>query len=312
MSQMSEHAPVLLHEAINALHIRPDGFYIDATFGRGGHSRAILEQLGTNGRLLACDQDPTALASGADLVATEPRLTLLDCNFASLPSYLEAQALMGKVDGILLDLGVSSPQLDRAERGFSFMRDGVLDMRMNPRQGQSIGAWLHKARAEEIADVLYHYGDERKSRRIARSIIYHREQAEITHTKQLAHIISQALKPHREKHKHPATRSFQALRIFINRELDVLKQLLDAIPAVLAPQGRLAVISFHSLEDRLVKRFIREQAQGGITYPPELPIPVADLQPILKPIGKQIKASPAELESNPRARSAVLRIAEKP
>ncbi len=309
---MTEHASVLLNESIDALNIQPDGLYIDATFGRGGHSRAILEQLSPEGRLLACDQDPTALASGAELVENEPRLQLLDSNFAALPDYLADNGLMGKVNGLLLDLGVSSPQLDRAERGFSFMRDGELDMRMNPRQGQNIADWLATARAEEIADVLYHYGDERKSRRIARSIVYHREQGPITHTKQLADIVARALKPYKEKHKHPATRSFQALRIFINRELDVLKQLLDAVPDLLAPQGRLVVISFHSLEDRLVKRFIREQSQGGIDYPPELPIPVADLQARLLPQGKMIKASKTEIDTNPRSRSAVLRIAEKP
>jgi len=303
------HAPVLLSDSIRALNIRADGFYIDATFGRGGHSRAILQQLNQQGKLWGCDQDPQALQNNLD---HDGNFQLIDCNFETLPQLIEQAGLQGQVNGLLLDLGVSSPQLDDAERGFSFMRNGPLDMRMNPRKGFSVAEWLKTARAEQIADVLYHYGDERKSRRIARSIVYNREKKAITETGQLAEIVRKSLLPNREKHKHPATRSFQALRIFINRELEVLQTLLDAVPTLLAPQGRLEMISFHSLEDRLVKRFIRKQEKGGVEYPPHLPIPISDTPPLLRAIGKQIRATELEIKQNPRSRSAVLRIAEKP
>jgi 16S rRNA (cytosine1402-N4)-methyltransferase len=299
------HLPVLPAETLTALNLRADGIYVDCTFGRGGHSRALLAQLGAHARLFAFDQDPQAVAVGQALA--DPRLHMIHANFAELNAHL--QNFNGMINGFLFDLGVSSPQLDDAARGFSFLRDGPLDMRMNPQQGMSAGAWLAHAKDSEIADVLYQYGEERHSRRIARAIVKARQEGGLHSTTQLAAIIA-AAHPSHEPGKHPATRSFQALRIFLNRELEVLEQALPQALALLAPTGRLAVISFHSLEDRIVKRFIRDQARGG-DFPPDLPIPASAFHPRLKAVGKAIHPGLAEIATNPRARSAVLRVAEK-
>ncbi len=303
------HQPVLLDECLHALNLKPEGLYIDATFGRGGHSRAILQQLAPAGRLIGVDQDPQAILAAQALAAEDARLSVLHQRFDHLPTHLHELGWFGKVDGLLMDLGVSSPQLDDAARGFSFLRDGLLDMRMNPQHGQSAAQWLQHAKQQEIADVLHEYGEERFARRLAKAIVQARGEQPLTHTVQLANIIA-AAHPAWEKHKHPATRSFQAIRIYLNRELEALHNLLTQVPDMLSSGGRLLVISFHSLEDRLVKRFIREQARG-VDLPPDLPVQDAQLQRTLRPIGKAIHAREAEIRANPRARSAVLRVAER-
>ncbi len=303
------HQSVLLNEAVEALNIRTDGIYIDGTFGRGGHSRVILQQLGVNGRLIGFDQDPEAVAVGAALAKNDARFQMVHSPFEQMQSYVESHHLLGKIDGILLDLGVSSPQLDVAERGFSFMRDGELDMRMDTSQGEPISAWLAKAKMEQIAEVLKEFGEERYAKRLARAIVETRQVTPITRTKQLADIIKEA-HPAWEKDKHPATRSFQALRIFINRELEQLETVLPQVLTCLAPQGRVAIISFHSLEDRIVKRFFRDEAKGD-NFPKGLPVTIDQLNPTVKLIGKAISPSEVEVTQNPRARSAVLRVAEK-
>lgn len=306
---MSEHVSVLLSESIDALAIKPDGIYIDATFGRGGHSRAILDQLGPQGRLIAIDKDLEAIKFAEQEFAGDNRFTIVHSSFAQLDAIAAANHVMGKVNGILLDLGVSSPQLDNAERGFSFMQAGPLDMRMNRQQTLSAEQWLNSASEEDIANVLFEYGEERYSRRLAKAIVTQRNIASITTTEQLAEIVKEA-HPKWDKHKHPATRTFQAIRIFINDELQDLKQLLQVSIDVLHQGGRLVVISFHSLEDRIVKQFMRLQSQG-----PELPrhLPVTQSQTDLrmKRIGKAIKPKNNETESNVRSRSAVLRVAER-
>ena len=307
--QQAGHISVLLEEAIEGLAIRPAGVYVDCTFGRGGHSRAILQRLGTAGRLLAIDRDPTAVAVAKGW--QDPRFEIVQNSFSHLAEIARQYGIAGQIDGILLDLGVSSPQLDDADRGFSFLHDGPLDMRMNPQQGVSAAEWLAQADEEEIAFVLREYGEERYARRIARAIVQDRRQTPFTRTRQLAELIAR-VSPAREKHKHPATRSFQAIRIHINEELQEAQQVLDAALEVLAPGGRLVVISFHSLEDRLVKRFIRQHSKPAAA-PRGLPLTEAQLhQGIrLRAIGKAIKPSSAEVSANPRARSSVLRIAEK-
>ncbi|WP_115719998.1 16S rRNA (cytosine(1402)-N(4))-methyltransferase RsmH [Gallaecimonas mangrovi] len=304
---MTVHVSVLLNESIKALAIAPDGLYVDGTFGRGGHSRAILEQLGPNGRLVAIDRDPAAIAEAKTI--TDPRFSIVQGPFSGLAEYLTELGLAGKVDGLLLDLGVSSPQLDDAERGFSFMRDGPLDMRMDPTSGQSAADWLNRADANDIAFVLKTFGEERFAKRIARAIVERREQAPLSRTGELADLIAKAV-PVKEKHKHPATRSFQAVRIYINSELDEVKQALDGALKALAPGGHLAVISFHSLEDRLVKQFIRVQEKGP-ELPPGLPVTQDQLKHHmkLKSLGKPIFPSEEETQANPRARSSVLRVA---
>ncbi|ROQ30778.1 16S rRNA (cytosine(1402)-N(4))-methyltransferase RsmH [Gallaecimonas pentaromativorans] len=306
---MTEHVSVLLNESIEALAIKPDGLYVDGTFGRGGHSRAILAKLGANGRLVSIDRDPAAIAEAKTI--TDPRFAIVQGPFSGLASYLDELGLSGKVDGLLLDLGVSSPQLDDAERGFSFMRDGPLDMRMDPSSGESAADWLNRAGADDIAFVLKTFGEERFAKRIARAIVERRAVAPLSRTSELADLIAKAA-PVKEKHKHPATRSFQAIRIYINSELDEVKQALDGAIKVLAPKGRLAVISFHSLEDRLVKQFIRAQEKGP-ELPPGLPVTQDQLKHHmkLKALGKPVFPSEAETEHNPRARSSVLRIAER-
>ena len=302
------HLSVLLDEAIEALQIRPDGRYVDCTFGRGGHSRAILQRLGDDGALLGIDKDPEAVAVGEALSSVDGRFRLQRGSYADL-AVMVADLGWAAVDGVLMDLGVSSPQLDDPERGFSFLRDGPLDMRMDPDVGESAEGWLNRATEREITKVLKEYGDERFSRRIAAAIVAERSEQPIVGTKQLADVISKA-HPSWEKGKHPATRSFQAIRIHINRELEDLREGLSQAVDVLGVEGRLAVISFHSLEDRIVKRFIRDQAQGD-SIPKGVPVTVDQMNCRLKAVGGPVKPSIEEVEANPRARSAVLRVAER-
>ncbi len=305
----SSHQPVLLTEVLTALQIQPDGSYLDCTYGRGGHSRAILSQLGNNGKLIAFDQDPEAIENAQQLQQLDSRFTIIHSSFDQLKAQCQQQNIFNKINGILLDLGVSSPQLDNADRGFSFMKDGPLDMRMNPQIGESVAQWLAKAKVAQITEILKIYGEERYAKRLANAIVAARTETPLLTTKQLANIIATA-HPAWEKDKHPATRSFQALRIFINQELQQLQTTLPQAIETLAPLGRLAVISFHSLEDRIVKRFMRDQAKGT-HFPPNLPIPAAMMKPNLSIVGKPIYPSDQEIRANPRARSAVLRIAEK-
>lgn len=303
------HQPVLLDEVLEALAVKPDGVYVDGTFGRGGHAAAILAQLGPGGRLLAMDKDPEAVHSARMQFGNDPRFEIEQGAFTMLSQLLTQRQLQGRVDGLLLDLGVSSPQLDDPARGFSFIADGPLDMRMDPESGVSAAQWLQRADEREIADVLRRLGEERFAGRIARAIVTSRATAPLRTTLQLAGLIEAAV-PSREQHKHPATRSFLALRIFINRELDDVRAVLEQVPDALAPHGRLVVISFHSLEDRIVKRFIRDEYCGE-PAPVEFPLAGMDFQPRLRPLGKAIRAGQAELQRNPRARSAVLRVAER-
>jgi 16S rRNA (cytosine1402-N4)-methyltransferase len=299
-----------LSEVLEGLNIQSEGIYVDCTFGRGGHSQALLDCLGPSGRLLALDQDPDAEVAAQVLGASDSRFSIVHSTFTELAKQVEARGWLGRVNGVLLDLGVSSPQLDTAARGFSFMLEGPLDMRMNPERGESVGLWLAKATFEQIADVLKTYGEERYARRIARAIVITRAETPLTTTRQLADLIA-AAHPAWEINKHPATRSFLALRIFINRELEQLQQVLPQVLEVLAPGGRLAVISFHSLEDRMVKRFIRECLRGD-NFPPGVPVFASALRPTLRAINKKpIFPSAAEIAVNPRARSAILRVAEK-
>ena len=303
------HQPVLLAEVLTGLSIKPDGVYVDGTFGRGGHAGAILAVLGPEGRLLAMDKDPEAIHSAEQQFGTDPRFEIEQGAFTMLSSMIAQRQLQGRVNGLLLDLGVSSPQLDDASRGFSFSEDGPLDMRMDPSSGTSAARWLETAAESDISRVLKTYGKERFSRRIARAIVETRHENPLQTTRQLAELVAAAV-PVREKHKHPATRSFQAIRIFVNNELDEITSVLDQVIDVLAPQGRMAVISFHSLEDRIVKRFIRDEYRGE-QAPLEFPLAGMDYVPRLKPVGKAVRAGAAEVQHNPRARSAVLRVAER-
>ena len=306
---MAEHTPVLLDEVLAGLSVRRDGRYCDATFGRGGHTAAILGALGPAGRLVAIDRDPEAIRSGRQRFAAEARLTLVQGSFGPLEERVRAAGMAGELDGVLLDLGVSSPQLDEAVRGFSFMQDGPLDMRMDNESGQSAAQWLAKAGEREIADVIRGLGEERFARRIARAIVAARETAPITRTAELAALVAGAV-PTREPGKHPATRTFQAIRIHVNGELDALESALPQAVRLLAPGGRLCVVSFHSLEDRIVKRFIRREEQGDPVYAglPDVP---AHARPRLRRVGGAIMAGEPEVRANPRARSAVLRVAER-
>lgn len=303
------HQPVMLNEVLEGLAIQPDGVYIDGTFGRGGHAAAIMERLGPRGRLLAIDKDPEAIRSAEEQFGDDSRFTIRQGAFTMLSSLATEQQLEGRVNGLLLDLGVSSPQLGTAARGFSFLEDGPLDMRMDPSHGSSAAEWLGTASEQTITGVLRKYGEERFAKRIARAIITTRHETPITTTRQLAELIAAAIPVH-EKHKHPATRSFQAIRIFINQELEDLEAVLDQVAEVLAPQGRLVIISFHSLEDRIVKRFIRREYQGE-QPPVEFPLAGMDYKPRFRPLNKGVKPSEAEIQNNPRARSAVLRVAER-
>ncbi|HEY3645740.1 MAG TPA: 16S rRNA (cytosine(1402)-N(4))-methyltransferase RsmH [Gammaproteobacteria bacterium] len=309
MSAAELHRPVLLQEAVDGLAVRADGVYMDATFGRGGHSRAILARLGEQGRLIALDRDPEAYAAGRALAGSESRFTVYRAAFSMLERIATEAGVSGRVDGVLLDIGVSSAQLDDPGRGFSFTQAGPLDMRMDPEAGESAAEWLSHASEQDITHVLFTLGEERHARRIARAIVSERALNPITDTLQLAELVSRAA-PRHDRHKHPATRSFQAIRIFINRELEELSACLEQCLKVLAPAGRLAVISFHSLEDRIVKRFIRDHSR------PPAPDPRAPWlepagTPALKSLGKAIQASEDETRDNPRARSAVLRVAER-
>lgn len=302
------HIPVLLHEALDALCIRSDGIYLDCTFGRGGHSRAILASLDEGGRLIGFDRDPSAVAAAQDLAKKDSRFEIVHTAFSELESALDSIAI-ARVHGVLMDLGVSSPQLDQAERGFSFQVDGPLDMRMDPTSGQSAADWIARADTDEIADVLWVLGEERFSRKIARAIAEARKVEPIVTTAQLSKIVSDA-QPKKDQNKHPATRTFQAIRLHINEELSEVEQGLEAAVKRLEVGGRLAVISFHSLEDRLVKRALRDASrlpQGD----PRMPLPDSVTKPRMRLMGKAIKAGTGELGMNPRARSAVLRVAER-
>ena len=302
------HIPVLLHEALTALCIQHDGLYLDCTFGRGGHSRAILAKLGASGRLIGLDRDPSAVAVARNLAQEDPRFEIAHTAFSELEPALDSLAV-SRVDGILMDLGVSSPQLDEPERGFSFQADGPLDMRMDPTAGESAADWIARADADEIAHVLWVFGEERFSRRIAKAIVEARELAPIVTTTRLSQIVTNA-QPKKDQNKHPATRSFQGIRLYINSELAEVEQGLEAATNRLEAGGRLAVISFHSLEDRLVKRALRDASRPP-KGDPRMPLPDSIAQPKLKLVGKAIKAGPEELRHNPRARSAVLRVAER-
>jgi 16S rRNA (cytosine1402-N4)-methyltransferase len=300
------HVPVLLEEAVAALNVREDKTYVDGTFGRGGHSQAILARLGVRGRLLAFDQDPAALASRA---LEDPRLELIHARFSTMKQALAARGIR-EVAGILLDVGVSSPQLEEAARGFSFSRDGPLDMRMDPTRGQTAAEFLARADQEQIREVISTYGEERFAKSVAAAIVDARRLEPVRTTGQLAAIVGRAVRT-REPGQHPATRTFQALRIYINQELEELEVTLPQASALLERGGRLAVISFHSLEDRIVKGFIRSRASGD-RFPKAVPVRAADIPPgELRPIGRAVKPSPQEAARNPRARSAVLRVAEK-
>lgn len=305
------HAPVLHSEVIAQLNIRSDGLYVDGTYGRGGHAQSILDQLGENGRLIVMDKDPVAIESARQSMSHDLRVTIVQDDFSHMAALLAELQLSEKVDGVLLDLGVSSPQLDDASRGFSFQKNGPLDMRMNPDQGESAAEWLRYADEKDIAKVLWELGEERYSRRIAKKIVETRDQQPIEDTASLSALIASCV-PQRDQKKHPATRSFQAIRIHINRELDRIVEVLDSIFDVLSVGGRLLVISFHSLEDRLVKRFIKTQSSKP-KVPRGMPIRESELVSNirLKAVGKAIKAGTAELAVNPRARSAVLRVAER-
>ncbi|QLE87232.1 16S rRNA (cytosine(1402)-N(4))-methyltransferase RsmH [Shewanella sp. Scap07] len=310
MTQSFEHLSVLLTETVDGLNIRPDGIYIDGTFGRGGHSRQILQRLGDQGRLIAIDRDPQAIKA-AEQFSDDPRFSIVHGGFGQLAEYVADLQLSGKIDGILFDFGVSSPQLDDAERGFSFLRDGPLDMRMDNSQGETAAQWLARAEIEDMAWVFKTYGEEKNARHIARCIAADRDKTPFLRTKELADLIARITKS-KERNKHPATRVFQAIRIYINSELEQIDSALEGALTALAPEGRLSVISFHSLEDRMVKRFIRRHSQGE-SVPHGLPITEAELNKtrLLKGIGKATKPSAAEIEQNPRSRSSVLRVAER-
>ncbi len=306
-----EHLPVMLTDTVQQLAIKPNGIYLDCTFGRGGHSQSILNLLGPSGRLLALDRDLDAINSdAARTLANDKRFKLVHSCFSALGHCLNSEGLLGQVDGILMDLGVSSPQLDNPERGFSFLRDGPLDMRMNGNHGITAAQWLAEVDEKSLIKVLFEYGEERFAKRIAYAIVEKRQVSPIKTTRELAKLIEEAV-PIKEKHKHPATRSFQAIRIYINNELDELQTALQQSVNGLKSGGRLVVISFHSLEDRIVKRFIR--AESGAKYNAgKLPIKEVDItKGSLKKIGKALKAGQFEITQNARARSAIMRVAER-
>lgn len=307
------HETVMLDEAVDALITRADGLYLDGTFGRGGHSRAILQRLSSDGRLLAIDKDPDAVAKGWELESQDSRFRIVQASFAELEKALQGESSKAggsnKFAGVLLDLGVSSPQLDEAQRGFSFMRDGPLDMRMDPGSGVSAAQWLATAKEDAIAKVFKDFGEERFAKRLARAVVEARAETPIATTLQLAKLIS-AAHPAWEKGKHPATKVFQAIRIYINNELGDLQDFLDKALEQLEVGGRLVIISFHSLEDRIVKRFIKHHVRGD-QLPASVPVTDDQLNRRLRHIGKALRASSAEVGGNVRSRSAIMRVAEK-
>lgn len=315
MSEQFQHVSVLLNESIDGLAIKPDGIYIDGTFGRGGHSRQILSRLGENGRLYSIDRDPQAIAEAKTI--TDPRFTIIHGPFSGLKGYVDELGLVGQIDGVLLDLGVSSPQLDDADRGFSFMKDGPLDMRMDPTSGIPVSQWLQDADVEDITWVIREFGEDKHAWRIAKGIVAYRENEEnepLTRTGQLAKLISDVAPKNFKEKKHPATRAFQAFRIYINSELDEIDTALNGALDVFAEGGRLSVISFHSLEDRMVKHFIRKESRGP-QVPHGLPLTEAQISALgsakMKAVGKAIKPTDNEVDVNVRSRSSVLRIAER-
>ncbi len=301
-----EHSPVLMNEVVAGLNIQPDGLVVDATYGRGGHTRAIVSKLGDNGRILVIDRDPSAIAQATSEWSSDQRVEVVHAPFSQLTPILERRDLQGRVTGLLFDFGVSSPQLDNADRGFSFSKDGPLDMRMDPSQGLTAAQWLQQVEEHELVTVLRKFGEERFARKVANRI---KQRGLIESTGELAALVAEAI-PSREIGKHPATRTFQAIRIALNGELDEIESVLPQAVDALATGGRLVVISFHSLEDRLVKRFLRKQSKGD-PYPPDLPVTQDMLHPEIRLVGKMIRAGTEELEQNRRARSAVMRIAEK-
>ena len=308
-TQSFEHITVLLNEAVDALNIRPSGIYVDGTFGRGGHSRLILSRLNEQGRLIVFDKDPTAIAVAQELAQQDQRVSVFHQGFSHFDAACTELGI-SQIDGALFDLGISSPQIDDASRGFSFRFDAPLDMRMDTTRGESAAEWLMHADEQEIHEVIKNYGEERFSRQIARAIVAKRVEAPIHTTGQLAEIAAQCVRS-REKGQHPATRTFQAIRIYINRELDEVAQVLPQVTARLNTHGRLAVIAFHSLEDRIVKQFMREHSTHA-PLPKWAAVREADLpKPPLRIVGKPIKAGAEELNYNPRARSAILRVAER-
>lgn len=309
MQKQEQHQPVLLVEVIEYLAIDADGIYMDATFGRGGHTEQILRNLGEKGRLIAIDKDPTAVAYAQQQWGQDKRFKIYQGSFKRIKEIAEMESAIGLVSGLLLDLGVSSPQLDQADRGFSFLRDGPLDMRMDPTIGISAAEWLACAAEKEIAQVLKDYGEERYAKRIARAIVEERKLRPMVTTVHLANVVKLA-HPRWERHKHPATQTFQAIRIRINNELEDLKVCLEQSLEVLKIGGRLVVISFHSLEDRIVKRFIRQHTHETVELK-KLPFTPTEWRPKLKNLGRGIKSSADAIKANPRSRSAVLRIAEK-
>jgi|TARA_B100000745_G_scaffold6865_1_gene5745 16S rRNA (cytosine1402-N4)-methyltransferase len=299
----------MVKEVVEALNIRPDGTYVDATFGRGGHTRAILECLGPAGRVLAIDRDPDACRYGHEVFANEPRMLLVQARFSDLAAIIEREGLRQRITGMVFDLGVSSPQLDHASRGFSFQKQGPLDMRMDFSTGETVADWLSAVEEAELVRVLRELGEERYAKRIARAVVGARGHVPLTTTTELAALISQCV-PTAEPGKHPATRTFQALRIKVNGELDELDVILSQIESLLSVNGRLVVISFHSLEDRRVKHFFRRCARGD-RYPPDLPITRDQIRPTLRLVGKLLRPTSEEVDLNPRARSAVMRVAER-
>jgi len=303
------HVPVLLGPVLEGLDIKADGLYVDGTFGRGGHSAAILNALDARGRLIAIDRDPQAVASASTLLTDDPRFEVVRGEFAKLETIIGERGQNGKVDGLLLDLGVSSPQLDEAERGFSFLRNGPLDMRMDPDSGIAAAEWLQTVEEKDLRSIIRKFGEERHAARIARAVVTKRENAAIETTGQLAEIVSSSVPAHTRK-RHPATKTFQAIRLFINNELGQLEAALAQSIGVLQLGGRLCVISFHSLEDRIVKRFMRNASREAEQYRgmPEVPV---EFRPKLALVGKVISATAEEIQANVRARSARLRIAER-
>ena len=306
---IERHRPVLLEESLDALAIKPGGLYLDGTFGRGGHSRAILRCLGPDGRLFGIDRDPDAVSAGRELEQQDGRFSMTYAAFSEMEKVAEHHGMAGRLDGVLLDLGVSSPQLDDAARGFSFLGDGPLDMRMDPQSGESAAEWLAGASEEEIVRVLRIYGEERFARRIARAVLAAQSEEPLLTTGRLARVVDAAV-PVKERGKHPATRTFQALRIHLNRELGEIEDCLAGVCDLLATGGRLVVISFHSLEDRIVKRFIRDQSRGEVV-PRGVPVTEDQMRRRMRALGKPVRPSFAEVAGNVRSRSAIMRVAER-